>query len=149
MRRAISPSLPIYGTSQLNIGALLVQENSALLATPELDGVRVVEMPWQVMPGHPAVAAYERSRRLPHLEMQRLYAFGIDSFRLARALLDRNEQFELDGVTGRLVLDAVADPRVVREPVLAQYRDGILVPAFETEYALPPEPVEEAAKPQQ
>lgn len=138
IRPAISASLPIYGTSQLNIGALLVQENSALLASPELNGVRVVEMPWQVMPGHPAVAAYERSRRLPHLEMQRLYAFGIDSFRLTRALLDRNEQFELDGVTGRLVLDAAADPRVVREPVLAQYRDGILVPAFETEYAFPP-----------
>lgn len=146
VRQAISPSLPIYGTSQLNVGALLAQENSTLLAAPELDGVRVVEMPWQVLPGHPAVAAYERSRRLPHLEMQRLYAFGIDSFRLARALLDRNEQFELDGVTGRLVLDAVADPRVVREPVLAQYRDGLLVPAFESAYALPPEQLEEAAK---
>lgn len=146
IRQAFSPSLPIYGTSQLNIGALLVQENSALLATPELDGVRVVEMPWQVMPGHPAVAAYERSRRLPHLEMQRLYAFGIDSYRISRALLNREERFEIDGVTGRLVLDAVVDPRVVREPVLALYRDGILIPAFDTAYALPPEPVDDGKK---
>lgn len=145
IRTAFAASLPIYGTSQLNIGALRTQKNSALLAAPELDGIRVVEMPWQVMPGHPAVAAYVRSRRLPHLEMQRLFAFGVDAFSIARALLERNEKFEIDGVTGRLTLDAAVDPRVEREPVLAQYRDGILVPAFDSTYAFPPEDPDGAA----
>lgn len=146
VRTAFAASLPLYGTSQLNVGAMRAVANSELLAAPELDGIRVVEMPWQVMPGHPAVAAYERSRRLPHMEMQRLFAFGIDSYRLARALIDGNQQFELDGVTGRLVLDSFADPRVSREPVLAQYREGILVPAFETEYAEVPTPDDEKGK---
>ena len=62
--------------------------------------------------------------------MQRLYAFGIDAWRVARELMAGREQFELDGVTGRLVLDTTLDPRVAREPVLGEYRQGILVPAF-------------------
>ncbi len=130
LRPAFSPYLPIYGTSRLNSGALPTVTNARLIATPELDGIRVIEMPWQLMPDHPAVAAYPRSTRLPHVEMQRLYAFGIDAWRVARELMGAREQFELDGVTGRLVLDTTLDPRVAREPVLGEYRDGILVPAF-------------------
>ncbi|MGH1361492.1 MAG: penicillin-binding protein activator [Burkholderiaceae bacterium] len=139
VRSAFSSALPIYGTSQLNVGALPTVPKAELLAAPELDGVRVVEMPWQLMPDHPAVAAYRRSRRLPHMEMQRLYAFGIDAWRLARGLLAQAEQglgaepISLDGVTGRLYLDLNLDPRVSREPVLGVYRRGILQPAYASE----------------
>lgn len=130
LRAAFSPYLPIYGTSRMNIGASVTQQNAHLIAAPALDGIRVIEMPWTLMPDHPAVALYPRSERLPHVEMQRLYAFGIDAYRIARLLQEGREQFELDGVTGRLVLDAAYDPRVAREPVLGEYRGGILVPAF-------------------
>lgn len=142
VRTAFSPALPIYGTSQLNVGALPTVRKSELVAAPELDGVRVVEMPWQLMPDHPAVAAYPRSRRMPHMEMQRLYAFGIDAWRLARGLIAQNvqsaqggqqEPIVLDGVTGQLYLDLTRDPRVVREPVLGIYRRGILQPAYARE----------------
>ncbi len=142
VRPAFSSMLPIYGTSQLNVGALPTVAKADLLAAPELDGVRVVEMPWQLMPDHPAVAAYRRSRRLPHLEMQRLYAFGIDAWRLTRALMAQGSgdqqglasgPVSLDGVTGQLYLDLSRDPRVSREPVLGVYRRGILQPAYATE----------------
>lgn len=142
VRPAFSSVLPIYGTSQLNVGALPTVAKADLLAAPELDGVRVVEMPWQLMPDHPAVAAYRRSRRLPHLEMQRLYAFGIDAWRLTRALMAQGSgdgqglatgPVSLDGVTGQLYLDLSRDPRVSREPVLGVYRRGILQPAYATE----------------
>ena len=136
IRPAFAASLPIYGTSQLNVGALPTVAKAELLAAPELDGVRVVEMPWQLHPDHPAVAAYPRSRRLPNLEMQRLYAFGIDAWRLSRALMKQADDgltgtpFTLDGVTGQLYLDANQDPRVLRESVLGVYRQGILQPAY-------------------
>lgn len=129
VRGAFAGSLPLYGTSRLNNGASLVAETANLIAAPELDGVRLVDMPWLLQPADPVVAAYPRSQRLPHLEMQRLYAFGIDAFRIATELLARRERFELDGVTGRLLLDASADPRVIRVPVLGEYRGGILLPA--------------------
>ncbi|MEZ5661532.1 MAG: penicillin-binding protein activator [Burkholderiaceae bacterium] len=130
VRAAFAPTLPIYGTSRLDSGALPTLTNAHLIATPELDGVRVIEMPWNLMPDHPAVALYPRSRRLPHVEMQRLYAFGIDAYRVTRELMAGREQFELDGVTGRLMLDTTLDPRVAREPMLGEYRQGILVPAY-------------------
>ena len=136
VRSAFSPALPIYGTSQLNVGALPTVAKSELLAVPELDGVRLVAMPWQLLPDHPAVAAYKRSRRLPHNEMQRLYAFGVDAYRLSRSLIERGADpaafgpITLDGVTGQLYLDPDQDPRVLREPVLGVYRSGILQPAY-------------------
>jgi len=136
IRSAFSPALPIYGTSQMNVGALPTVAKAELLAAPELDGVRLVAMPWQLLPDHPAVATYKRSRRLPHNEMQRLYAFGIDAYRLTRSLIARNADpaafgpITLDGVTGQLYLDLDQDPRVLREPVLGVYRNGILQPAY-------------------
>lgn len=136
IRSAFSPALPIYGTSQMNVGALPTVAKSELLAAPELDGVRLVAMPWQLLPDHPAVAAYKRSRRLPHNEMQRLYAFGVDAYRLSRSLIERGADpaafgpITLDGVTGQLYLDPDQDPRVLREPVLGVYRSGILQPAY-------------------
>jgi hypothetical protein len=47
---------------------------------PELDGVRLMQMPWLVWPDHPAVMAYPRlGGQLANVELQRLYALGIDA----------------------------------------------------------------------
>lgn len=137
IRPAFSAQLPLYGTSQLNLGATPAVSNAQLLATPELDGVRVVEMPWQLEPENPIVALYPRSRRLPHLEMQRLYAFGIDAWRLARDMHAGKQQITLDGVTGSLYVDLSVDPRVSREPLLGEYRQGILMPAYASSFTQP------------
>jgi outer membrane PBP1 activator LpoA protein len=58
--------------------------------------------------------------------MQRLYALGIDAFRIARELALRpNGAFELDGVTGRLSVDMGAGSPVFRRVETGTvYRDG-------------------------
>ncbi len=130
MRSVVGLDAPIYGTSTLNTGM-----SQAPGALPDgelerrLDGVRLVEMPWQVQPAHPAVMSYQRAlEAFPHLELQRLYALGIDAFRIARERLAGRDQFELDGVTGRLSVRARSDDRVGRSLVLCQYLNGVVVP---------------------
>lgn len=124
--RSLRASLPkevrLYSTSQANS-----MQPGLALRVPELDGVRLVDMPWQLQPEHVAVMAYPKAPTLTHLDFQRLYALGIDAFRLSRELLANKDRFELDGVTGRLRVDLAADARVDRISVLAEYRNGVIV----------------------
>jgi uncharacterized protein len=123
LRATLPKELRLYATSQANS-----LQPGITLKMPELDGVRLVDMPWQLQPDHTAVMAYAKAPTLTHLDFQRLYALGIDSFRLARELLGNRQQFELDGVTGRLKVDLPADSRVDRTSVLAEYRNGVITP---------------------
>jgi outer membrane PBP1 activator LpoA protein len=151
LRIALGGRATIYGTSTLNSGAVQsaasgAAESSAttgargrgarnaepepapvVIRSPELDGVRLVDMPWQVQPDSLAVMAYEKPAAM-HMELQKLYALGIDAFRLAVHLLQRDAEPELDGVTGRLRLPSSDGGVVDREGVLAEYREGVLVP---------------------
>lgn len=129
VRVALGARTPIYGTSRLNTGAVLSGEAAAdpyAVRSPELDGVRLIDLPWRVQPDAPAVMAYPRPADL-NLELQKLYALGIDAFRVARLLVDRAPAIDLDGVTGRLRLSSDGT-LIEREGVLAEYRDGVLVP---------------------
>ncbi len=127
VRVAIGARASIYGTSRLNTGAVLGQPAGAFpLRSPELDGVRFVDLPWRVQPDAPAVMAYPRPADM-NLELQKLYALGIDAFRIARLLVDRAPVIDLDGVTGRLRLSADGT-MFTREGVLVEYRDGVIVP---------------------
>ena len=56
--------------------------------------------------------------------MVRLYALGIDAYRLAAVWMKGERRFDLDGVTGRLQVDRARSLRVERTPVLAIYRGG-------------------------
>jgi outer membrane PBP1 activator LpoA protein len=96
VRGAVGADLPAYGTSSVNPGP------EASIA--ELDGMRMLDMPWQVQPSHQAVMVYPRWLGATRtLDMDRLYALGIDAFRVAREIALRpGADFELDGVTGRL-----------------------------------------------
>jgi outer membrane PBP1 activator LpoA protein len=123
LRGALPRDIPIYGTSQLN--SVLP---GALAGRTELDGVRLLDMPWQLLPEHPAVMAYPKAPTLGHADFQRLYALGIDAYRIARELVQKRTRIELDGVTGRLRLDLAADTRVDRTSVLAEFRNGTVVP---------------------
>src|SRR5690606_6670188 len=108
LRAALGGRATIYGTSLLNTGAVQGSEpgNAPIaIRSNDLDGVRLVDMPWQVQPDSLAVMAYPRPADM-HLELQKLYALGIDAFRLAMQLLDHGTELELDGVTGRLWLSA-------------------------------------------
>jgi uncharacterized protein len=131
--RAVKLALPkdslLYGPSMLSTGITATNLNqSAQMRTPELDGYRVTDLPWLIQADHPAVMAYPKQSTLSHQELQRLYALGIDAFRIARELMTGSTSFDLDGVSGRLRYDRSVDAKVQRSPVLAEYRGGLLVP---------------------
>ncbi len=116
--RAVRPflnnNITVFATSQVNSG------RSEPVANVDLNGVRFVEMPWLVLPDHPAVMIYPRAEGLAP-EVERFYALGIDAFRVAAALLQSARTLNLDGVTGRLTLFGNL---VAREPVQAVFRNG-------------------------
>lgn len=87
-----------YGTSQLNPG-ITAREGAG-----ELADVRFVDMPWMVQPDHPAVMIYGRAGTRESDDLERLYALGIDAFRVAEDLHAGKPEINLDGVTGRLRL---------------------------------------------
>ncbi|MCC2972849.1 penicillin-binding protein activator [Massilia sp. IC2-476] len=121
VRSAIGTSLPTYGTASINPG------RDPGSAAPELAGVRILDLPWAVQPEHPLVASYPRWGDTSNgYDMQRLYALGIDAFRIARQLALRPDgAFELDGVTGRLSVDMGAGASAFRRVETGTvYRDG-------------------------
>ncbi|SFB70789.1 penicillin-binding protein activator [Massilia yuzhufengensis] len=126
VRSALGTSLPTYGTASINPG----RDPNA--SAPELAGVRILDLPWTVQPEHPLVASYPRwGGATDGFDMQRLYALGIDAFRIARELALRPDgAFELDGVTGRLSIDmgagatASGSPSFRRIETGTVYRDG-------------------------
>jgi outer membrane PBP1 activator LpoA protein len=84
-----------------------------------------VDMPWLLVPDHPAVLTYARPEAAGQstMEFQRFYAVGIDAFRLAQDLLKpRPEHAPLDGVTGYITLGP--DRRFARELIPAQFVQG-------------------------
>lgn len=121
VRSALGTSLPTYGTASVNPG----RDPNGF--APELAGVRILDLPWNVQPDHPSVAVYPRwSGSSDGFDMQRLYALGIDAYRIARELAQRpNAAFELDGVTGRLSVDMGRSvPAFRRVETGVVYRDG-------------------------
>lgn len=125
VRSALGTSLPTYAISAANPG------RSPGMGVPELDGVRLVDLPWTVQPDHPAVMVYPRPVDSESLDMQRLYALGIDAFQVARTIAQQpGTNFTLDGVTGRLsVRQNNGAWSLQRSEAAAVYRDGI---GFET-----------------
>jgi outer membrane PBP1 activator LpoA protein len=96
----------------------------------ELNGLRVVDLPWLIRPDNPAVMVYPRPIDSEQsLTMSRLYALGIDAFLVARELgLRPGSPFIIDGVTGHLEVDA-GSQRLRRREAMAVYRDGNFEPA--------------------
>ena len=125
VRSALGTSLPTYGVSVANPG------RTPGVSVPELDGVRLLDVPWTIQPDHPQVMVYPRPLDTDaagsSLDMQRLYALGIDAFRVARELAQRpGSDFELDGVTGRLSVRLNNGAWTLRRSeAAAVYRDGV------------------------
>lgn len=124
VRALIGRTIPVYAGSAGNPG------RAPGMGVPELDGLRVVDLPWLIRPDNRAVTTYPRPASTePSLTMDRLYALGIDAFLVARELALRpGGPFVIDGVTGRLDVDP-AGPRLRRREATAVYRDGNFEPA--------------------
>ncbi|MGB5081198.1 MAG: penicillin-binding protein activator [Burkholderiales bacterium] len=116
VRPYLNNQIPVYATSQVNDG------RNEPLANGDLNGIRFVDMPWLVQPDHPAVMVYERRGGMSG-DLQRLYALGIDSCRIANELLSGKQRISLDGVTGRVSYQG--GNVIQREPVQAVFRDGV------------------------
>lgn len=114
-------SLPIYGTSALNPGG------SGSFASQDLDGVRLLDLPWQIQRDHPAVMVYPHPPQAGSADMERLYALGIDAYRVAREIgRHPSGRFHLDGVTGKLTVDFGQGPaRFERVEPAAIYTNGV------------------------
>ena len=95
-----------------------------LQKVPDLNGLRFVDMPWLLQPDHAATMVYARPEPALPADLARLYALGIDAFRVAQQLSRQRGSFEIDGVTGKL---AVNGGLIERTPVQAEYRDGVAV----------------------
>lgn len=131
LRSAIGNDIALYGTSQLNPLPRLDWEGAEPM--PELNGAQLVDIPWQLQPDHPAVMIYPHpvpSAEEKHsADLERLYALGIDAYRVAREIAARHGNFDIDGVTGKLSVSFGAGPaRFERVEQPAIYRDGAVVP---------------------
>jgi outer membrane PBP1 activator LpoA protein len=120
--------IPLYGTSSLNPG------RSMYRAGAELDGVRLIDLPWLVQRDHPAVMVYPqlepRDEARVSADLERVYALGIDAFRIAREIARQPQRrFQLDGVTGQLTIDFGNGPswfERIETPV--EYHNGVPAP---------------------
>jgi outer membrane PBP1 activator LpoA protein len=131
LRLAIGADLPIYGTSQLNPRTLADWQFSEPI--DGLESVRLVDIPWQLQSDHPAVMVYPHlveSPDQPHGPViERLYALGIDAFRVAREIALSRTVFQIDGVTGKLMVNfngTSAYFKRIEQPAL--YQNGVIVP---------------------
>jgi len=130
VRAVMGKGIALYGTSQLNPFALSDRSDAERIA--DMDGTRLLDIPWQLQPDHPAVMVYPRlvlsADQKRNADLERLYALGIDAYRVAREIVARHSSFEIDGVTGRLIVRL--DPKqstFERTAQQAVYRDGSVV----------------------
>jgi outer membrane PBP1 activator LpoA protein len=116
---------PFIGAiSAYSSGLVFDQKSAAMLR--DLDGLAIVEIPWLVTPGAPEITKYPR-REFGSASLDRLYALGLDAFRIAQALREGPpEQFVLEGATGHVTL--AEGRQFVREGRLSVYRAGQLAP---------------------
>lgn len=106
---------PVFGVS-------LVYEGRNGARSQNLDGIRFTDQPWMLQPDHPAVMIFPRDAPRYSAELERLYALGIDAWRLALELARGNTDFDMDGVTGQLT---VRHQRIERRAMVAVFRDGV------------------------
>jgi outer membrane PBP1 activator LpoA protein len=133
LRLGVGTEVAVYGTSQLNHRP--PGQGQMFERRSELDGTRLLDIPWQLQPDDPAVMTYPRlvvgvdEQYSP--DLSRLYALGIDAYRVAREVASNNHDFDLDGVTGKLAVNFGDGPaKFERTEQPAIYRDGLVVPVL-------------------
>jgi outer membrane PBP1 activator LpoA protein len=122
-RPFLPQGLPVYATAQT------FDPRAGAIENLDLDSVKYLEMPWFAERDHLAVMAYPRPTEPMPTDYERLYALGIDAWRIVYALLTAPKPTTpaqkgfapIDGVTGRIAQDG---PQFVRTLTLLEMRDG-------------------------
>jgi uncharacterized protein len=128
VRPYIDLTVSIYGTSQIFSG------NGQGAMNLDLNGIRFVDMPWLLQSDHPAVMVYPRPKSTVIVDLERLYALGIDAFRITQDLsaIGTHSGYVLDGVTGQISLNP--DHQFVRELTPAIFYKGQAVVLYEPKH---------------
>ncbi len=118
LRPFLTVKLPLYATSRVFLG------NEGTLINFDLSDIRFVDMPWLLQIDHPAVMTYPRASPALSVDNERLYALGIDAFRLIQLLIaDKvTNELPLDGVSGQIDLRNHTFQRVATPAVFVQGR---------------------------
>lgn len=127
-RPYVPQGMPVFATAHT------FDPRSSPVENVDLDGVRYLEMPWFAEPDHAAVMAYPRSADPLPADYERLYALGIDAWRVVYQLLTTENSPinaastravrnfpSIDGVTGRITLDGNQFARALS---IVEIRDG-------------------------
>jgi len=127
--RQLVPQLRYYGTENIALYSIsnIYTGNVNIREDSDINGVLFVDMPWVIDPENeysPLNRMIERYRKPSHSAYKRLYAFGIDAYRLiprlAELSLQPGQQYE--GKTGYIKIDEAG--RVQRRQIWAQFVDG-------------------------
>ena len=121
----IRPQLRFHYASELPIYATSAIYDPARADNTDLDGVLFADMPWRV-----GVRDMELMRRFDAFGTHaversgRLFAFGMDAYRLVPLLHNRSAVLEsgMEGVTGKLQL--ADDGRLLRQPEWGRFQRG-------------------------
>lgn len=130
LRQAIGNRIAVYGTSQLN--SVAVSNRAAAQPAEDMNGMRLLDIPWQLQADDPAIMIYPKlvlnADRKHNADLERLYALGIDAFRIAQEIARGHRDFDMEGMTGKLSvhLDAMGASfeRTVQRAI---YRNGVVV----------------------
>jgi uncharacterized protein len=127
-RPYVPQGVPVFATAHT------FDPRSAPVDNIDLDGVRYLEMPWFAEPDHAAVMAYPRSSDPLPADFERLYALGIDAWRVIYQMLTTENSpisasptravrnfAPIDGVTGKITLDGNQFARALS---VIEIRDG-------------------------
>ena len=118
IRPYLPTGMPVFATS------FTVDPRAEAIANLDLDNLRFLEMPWFAEQDHPAVMAYAKPAQSLPIELERLYALGIDAWRLGQLIVKTETGRSpppLDGVTGRITQDG---RQFVRALSSVEVRDG-------------------------
>ena len=117
LRPYLGRNTTVIATSQVYAGA----PKSEAQKFHDMNGIRFIDMPWLHQSERSAAHGIARPEAPLPADLERLYALGIDAYRIAQELARGRVDFDLDGVTGKLHVHA---GQIEREPIEAEYRDG-------------------------
>lgn len=133
-KKNVSAIVPTRGTSVLNP---FMNDQRKYRRYPELNGIRLLDIPWQLRPESPVVNRFPSPegywQMRPNSDQRRLYALGIDAYQIIQALALNTAHTEIEGVTGYLTVNLGMGGVTYfqRRYDRGMYQNGVVVPYSE------------------